>query len=61
MLVKSGFISKLAIKSEASNSKTSLEHEKEFLYSLFLSGLSSWSQKLAELITEIIPKIYTYI
>ena len=48
MLVKSDFISKLAIKSEALNSKTSLANEKESLivYSLFVSGLSNWSQNL---------------
>ena len=51
MLVKSDFISKLAIKSEASNSKTSLANEKEsfIVYSLFVSGLSNWSQNLASL------------
>ena len=51
MLLKSDFISKLAIKIEASNYKTSLVHEKEsfIVYSLFISGLSSWSQILASL------------
>ena len=51
MLVKSDFISKLTIKSEASNSKTSLANEKEsfIVYSLFVSGLSNWSQNLASL------------
>ena len=46
--MKSDFISKLAIKSEESNSKT-LANEKEFfnVYSLFVSGLSNWSQNLA--------------
>ena len=50
--VKSGFISKLVIKSEASNSQTSLVNEKEsfIVYSLFLSGLSNWSQNLASLL-----------
>ena len=51
MLVKGDFISKLAIKSEASNSKTSLVNEKEsfIVYSLLASGLSNWSQNLAGL------------
>ena len=42
----------LAIKSEALNSKTSLANEKEsfILYSLFVSGLSNWSQNLASLL-----------
>ena len=50
MLVKSDFISKLVIKSEASNSKTSV-NKKEFftVYTLFVSGLSNWSQNLATL------------
>ena len=49
MLLKSDFISKIAIKIEASNYKTSLVHKKEsfIVYSLFISGLSSWSQILA--------------
>ena len=49
--MKSDFISKLAIKSETLNSKTSLASEKEsfIVYSLFVSGLSTWSQKLASL------------
>ena len=36
-------------KREASNSKTSLANEKEsfVLHSLFVSGLSNWSQNLA--------------
>ena len=47
MLVKSDFIS-----SEISNYKTSLANEKEslILYSLFVSGLSNWSQSLASLL-----------
>ena len=51
MLVKSDFIEKLAIKSEASNSKTSLANKKDFfiVHSLFVSGLSNWSQNLASL------------
>ena len=49
MLVKSDLLSKVAIKSEASNSKTSLANEKESLIvcSLFGSGLSYWSQNFA--------------
>ena len=40
MLVKSDFISKFAIKSEASSSKTSLANKKEsfIVYSLFVIG-----------------------
>ena len=51
MLVKSDFISKLAMKSEASTSKASLANEKEpfNVYSLLVSGLSNWSQNLASL------------
>ena len=51
MLVKSEFIAKLAIKSEASNSKTSSANEKQsfIVYSLFVSGLNYWSQNLASL------------
>ena len=51
MFVKSDFISKLAITSEASNSKTSLANQKEsfIVYSLFVSGLSNWSQNVAGL------------
>ena len=51
MLVKSVFISKLAMKSEVSNSKTFLANEKEpfIVYSLFVSGLLNWSQNLASL------------
>ena len=49
MLVKSDFISKFVVKSEATNSKTSLANEKEsfIVYSIFVSSLSSWSQNLA--------------
>ena len=49
--MKSDFISKVAIKSEASNYKTSLANEKEsfIVYLLFVSGLSNWSQNLASL------------
>ena len=49
--MKSNFISKLAIKSETPNSEISLANEKEsfIVYSLFLSGLSNWSQNLASL------------
>ena len=44
MLVKKDFISKLTIKSEASNSQTSLGNEKEsvVVYSLFVKSLSNW-------------------
>ena len=51
MLVESDFISKLAIKSEETNSKTSLANEKQsfIVYSLFVSELSNWSQNLASL------------
>ena len=51
MLMKSNFISKLAIKSETPNSEISLANEKEsfIVYSLFVSGLSNWSQNLASL------------
>ena len=43
MLVKKDFISKLTIKSEASNSQTSLGNEKEsvVVYSLFVKSLSN--------------------
>ena len=49
--MKSDFISKLAIKSEASNSKTSSANKREsfILYLLFVSGLSNWSQILSSL------------
>ena len=51
MLVKSDYISKLVIKSEALNCKTSLANEKEsfLVYLLFVSGLSNWSQNSASL------------
>lgn len=47
--MESDFISKLAIKSEASNSQTTFANEKEsfIVYSLLVRGLSSWSQNLA--------------
>ena len=49
MLVKSDFISKLAVKGEAPNSKTSLANEKGsfIVYSLFVSALNNWLQNLA--------------
>ena len=49
--MKSDFTSKLAIKSEALNSETSLANEKEsfIVYSVSVSGLSNWSQNLASL------------
>ena len=49
--MKSDFISKLAIKSEVSNSKTSLANEKEssIVYLLFVSGFKNWSRNLASL------------
>ena len=52
MLVKSDLLSKVAVKSEAWNSKTSLANEKESLIvcSLFGSGLSYWSQDFASLL-----------
>ena len=51
MLLKSDFISKIATKSEESNSKISFPNEKESftVYSLLVSGLSNWSQNLASL------------
>ena len=51
MLVKSDFISKHAMKSEASNFKTSLANEKEsfIVYSLFISDFSDWSQSFCSL------------
>ena len=50
--MKSDFISKLAIKSEAVNSKISLANEKDsfIVYSLFVIGLSDWSQNLVSLL-----------
>ena len=47
----SEFILKLAIKSEALNYKSYLATEKEsfIVYSMFVSGLSNWSQNLASL------------
>ena len=49
--MKSDFILKLTIKSEASNSKISLGNEKEsfIVYSLFVNGFSNWSQNVASL------------
>ena len=48
--MKSDFISKLAIKSEASNSKTSSTNKREsFILYLFVSGLNNWSQILSSL------------
>ena len=49
--MKIDFISKLAIKSEAWNSESSFSNEKEsfIVYSLFVNGLSNWSQNLASL------------
>ena len=51
MLVKSDFISKHAMKSEASNFKTSLANEKKsfIVYSLLISDFSNWSQSLCSL------------
>lgn len=45
------FLSKLAIKRESSNSKTTFANEKEsfIIYSLLVRGLSSWSHSLARL------------
>ena len=60
--MKSDFISKLAIKSEASNSKTSLSNEKEsfIVYSLFVNGLSYLPQNLPSLLVgiPIVDKIW---
>ena len=49
--MNSDFISKVAIKREASFSKIPLANEKESLiiYPLFARGLSNWSQNLASL------------
>ena len=51
MLVRSDFIQKHTTKSNASNVKSSLANEKEsiIVYSLFVGGLSNWSQNLASL------------
>ena len=53
--MKSGFISKLVIKSEASNFKVSLANEKEsfVVYPLLVRGLSKWSQNLAILYIDV--------
>ena len=47
----SEFILKLAVKSEALNSETSLANEKEsfIVYSMLVSGLRNWSQNLGNL------------
>ena len=47
----SEFILKLAVKSEALNSETSLANEKEsfIVYSVLVSGLRNWSQNLGNL------------